>query len=821
MDWDTFLQVWATRYEFPPEQREAFVARFKQENQSKSDIQVYQSLKLSETAFKKRMTEVYKKLANDYPLLGQATKGKQVILQAILQAAFDAQTRPAAIADQPGEAVAEIPGYPTVRSLLEQARATVATHTWQAFYNGTLPQWADIAKDYDVRRDRLTDLQKFVESRAALGGSLPIALVLGRSGDGKSTLLMRLAADLSDRGDRVLWHEPNQVALDLTALATLETDRRVVVIVDDAHALDLEGLERQVRSLHQSGAGLLLVLGVRRELWLGGRQLPQSIAQIQRFEIDRVSDAEIDRFLEAYERAGELGKLANLSPAARAAKFRQGADRQLLVMLLEAKYNESLTSYVQKTLDDLADRFSLKVVQACQLVAALHTFDLGFPARLLETILHVDELETDILAKTDGWLISEGYGRLIQTRHPVIATVIFQGDRANYRRLSRFIEAELQQAPDYFLTPRLMHNLRLQTKTKALDLQVESLRDVFRQAVKCFPIRRFVYNIWAVMESDRKNYNQARKLFREVTEADPNDAASWQAWAVMESGLKNHAEARRLFQQATQVDPNHVPSWQAWAVMESGLKNPAEARRLFQQATQVEPNHAPAWQAWAVMESGLKNHAEARRLFQQATQVEPNHVPSWQAWAVMESGLKNHAEARRLFQQATQVDPNNAVSWQAWAVMESGLKNPAEARRLFQQATQVDPNNAPAWQAWAVMEKELKDYEQARKLFEAATKADPNHAPSWGGWAIMERNAGNYDKARELFQKRLQLEPHNARCWQSWAAMERNLGNHDEARRLNEKANQLDAARPPAPRSGPPYPPPRRRDPQNPNPPTP
>ena len=584
-----------------------------------------------------------------------------------------------------------------MRSLLEQARATVATHTSQAFYNGTLPQWADIAAGYDVERDRLKDLQDFVESRAALGGSLPIALVLGRSGDGKSTLLMRLAAELNDRGDRVLWHEPNQrnqVALDLTALATLKTDRRVVVIIDDAHALDLEGLEQQVRSLHQVGAGLLLVLGVRRELWLGGRQLPQSIAQIQRFEIDRVSDAEIDRFLEAYERAGELGKLANLSPAARAAKFRQGADRQLLVMLLEAKYNESLTSYVQKTLNDLADRFGERVVRACQLVAALHTFDLGFPARLLETILDVDELETDVLAKTDGWLISEGYGRLIQTRHPVIATVIFQGDRAKYRRLSQFIDAELKQAPDYFLTPRLMHNLRVQTK--ALGLQVEPLRDVFEEAVDCFSIRRFVYNIWAVMESDRKNYEQARKLFRKATEADPNNAVSWQAWAVMESGLKNHAEARRLFQQATDVDRNNAPAWQAWAVMESGLKNHAEARRLFQQATDVDRNNAPAWQAWAVMESKQGNTEQARELFLKATQVKPNDAVSWGGWAIMERNAGNYDKARELFDQTLKLEPHNAKSWRTWAAMERNLGNHDEARRLSDKAAQLEAACRPA-----------------------------------------------------------------------------------------------------------------------------
>jgi len=56
------------------------------------DIQIYQSLKLGETAFKKRMAEVYSKLARDYPVLGQATKGKRELLQTILQAAFGAQT---------------------------------------------------------------------------------------------------------------------------------------------------------------------------------------------------------------------------------------------------------------------------------------------------------------------------------------------------------------------------------------------------------------------------------------------------------------------------------------------------------------------------------------------------------------------------------------------------------------------------------------------------------------------------------------------------------------------------------------------------------
>jgi Mrp family chromosome partitioning ATPase len=104
-----------------------------------------------------------------------------------------------------------------------------------------------------------------VEQRAELSGLLPIGVVLGRSGDGKSTLLMRVAVELHQRGYRVLWHEADHFDLNVEALEALSPRRRVVICLDDAHLLEPKVWDGGVKRLHQSGAGVLLLLGARPE----------------------------------------------------------------------------------------------------------------------------------------------------------------------------------------------------------------------------------------------------------------------------------------------------------------------------------------------------------------------------------------------------------------------------------------------------------------------------------------------------------------------------------------------------------------------------
>ncbi|MBD2161254.1 tetratricopeptide repeat protein [Limnothrix sp. FACHB-1083] len=800
MDWDKFLSTWMKRYDFTPEQQEAFLARFSEANQQESDEQIAELLCISESAFKKRMGAVYARVGSDHDELQGEKRRKFGVLRGILREALDRAQVP--------ELPNPIAGYAEVSTLLKRAKLGLERHSGADFYDGTEATWADIAAGCDVERDVQADLLAFVKERGDLGGPLPIGVVLGRSGDGKSTLLMRVAVALHERGDRVLWHDADHLDLNVEALEALSPRRRVVICIDDAQWIDPEVWDRGLRRLHQSGAGVLLLLGARRELWSGSKQIPRSRAVVQEFAIDHLSDAEIDRFLSTYSAADALGKLAYLSPEARVEKFRERADRQLLVMLLEAKYNESLTSYVQKTLEDLAERFGSKVVRACRLVAALHTFGIRFPKRDLATLLGVDELGTEILAKTKGFLVAEGYHHL-KTRHAVIATVVFQNDNDDeedrYLRLSQFIEADLQQPSNSdFTTPRLMHNFRLQAK--ALGLQVEPLREVFEKAVDCGSIRRFVYNIWAVMESGLKNHEQARKLFQAATKADPNDAPAWQAWAVMEKELKNHEQARKLFEAATKADPNHAPAWQAWAVMEKELKNHEQARKLFQAATKADPNHAPAWQAWAVMEKELKDYPQARKLFQAATKADPVNVMNRQAWEQFE---KKHGtiETRRQFYQVITSLLARRHEWLTgylnnWAILEKDAGNPDRAAELFQQTLELKPQNSHAWQSWAIMEKERGNYEKADQLFAEAIQVNPDNLPAWQARALMQFELSNIDLARNLFKTASQrsLPPkispdqvnHNkAALYQPWSRLELSQGNSTKALKLAEQAVQL------------------------------
>ena len=801
MDWDAFLGGWADRYtckadgsKFTFEQREAFLARFKEANRGKSDTKIAASLGISASAFKKRMGDVYAMVGNEHPELKEtATRGKQDKLRGILQEAFDRAQVP--------ELPNPIAGYAEVSTLLKRAKLGLARHSGADFYDGTEATWADIAAGCDVERDVQADLLAFVKERGELGGPLPIGVVLGRSGDGKSTLLMRVAVALHERGDRVLWHDAEHLDLNVEALEALSPRRRVVICIDDAQWIDPEVWDRGLRRLHQSGAGVLLLLGARRELWSGSKQIPRSRAVVQEFAIDHLSDAEIDRFLSTYSAADALGKLAYLSPEARAEKFRERADRQLLVMLLEAKYNESLTSYVQKTLEDLETRFGPKVVRACRLVAALHTFNIKCPKRDLATQLGVDELATEILAKTKGFLVGEGYHHL-KTRHAVIAAVVFQNDEDRYLRLSQFIEADLQQPSNSdFTTPRLMHNFRLQAK--ALGLQVEPMRQVFEKAVDCFSIRRFVYNIWALMESKLEDYKQARKLFQAATKADPNNAPSWQAWAVMESKLEDYEQARKLFQAATKADPNDAPSWQAWALMESKLEDYEQARKLFQAATRADPVNVMNRQAWEQLE---ENHGtiETRRQCYQVITASLAHRPELltkylNKWAILEKECGNYEKTDQLFAEAIQVNPDNLHAWQAHALMQFELGNIDLARNLFKTASQrslpttipldqVNNNKAALYQPWSLLELSQGNSAKALELAEQAVQLRKRGHYGYLARGKAHHQSGNWEAARQdwstarnFLGKQLQKSPNDNRLLNQIAEIHTLLGDYEAA----------------------------------------
>ena len=648
------------------------------------------------------------------------------------------------------------------------------------FYGGTRPNWANIAHAHDAPRERYATLRAFVEAP-----DLPpqrMGLLLGLAGEGKTTLLMRLAWNLAEDGYNVLWRHSGWVFnRTITGQAlTVPQDRPLILCFDQVD--QEEHLPTMIQELAEQGIHFVVVGTARTHEWqLAGMEGHLRAVRLQKFLMPPLNRPEVEGILDKLAAANALDRLAELSRQAQVRHFlhRLEADGQLLPALLTARRRAE--SFEQIVLDVLEGVYRREdgpfLIRAYALLSAVHRFGFWLSRGLFAQALEIPEADVGprVLGKLSGELLEvteapDGWGGSghLYTRHPLIAEKVFglAGDptrrwaepRYVYRRLFEALRQQLASMPE---TPE-------------------------RKLLTLLPL--------AVKRQG--NLTQARMLFQFAAQSDPTNPVIWQAWALLEKEQGNVDEARRLFRQGVQADPTHAYLWQAWALLEKEQRNVDEARRLFRQGVQAAPTNAPLWQAWALLEKEQGDVDEAHRLFRQGTTAAPTDAHLWQAWALLEKEQGDVDEARRLFRQGTDADPTNAHLWQAWALLEKEQGDVAEARRLFRQGTTAAPTNAHLWQAWALLEKEQGNVAEARRLFCQGTTANPTDAPTWQAWAIMEGEAGNYGEARRLFQKAVEVNAQDAVTWQSWGVMESKAGDLKSAIPLLERALQFDSRNP-------------------------
>jgi len=683
-----------------------------------------------------------------------------------------------------------------------------------AFYDGVRPGWPDIVNNLDIPRSVEPDPLTWALACAAefpFPGRVPLGLILGRGGDGKTTLLMRLGAKLVELGYAVLWHKEDRSDLNADQVLALLAEMRrdtpaepgttLFVLVDVLTRFEAEMIRGFLRRLQEERANVVVLATTWRSLWEAFDLSLDDLAQVQTFSLQTLRDEEIDALLDKLEEHGALGQLAGRSRAAQREIFRRKADRQLLVALLEAKRNAELEAIAERELKAIAQRYGEEVKDAALYVSALHRWDLAMPRGFLCRLLGMDNwgLEREVLAKTRTFLMSALEGdRQITTRHTLVAEILFwrEGEKIAQLLWEKIIGAA--EAEDQALLGRALHQARLRARRGGEDGAREARlgHKLIGLLTARFPNNPFFCQIGALLEKEAGNHEEARRLFEKGVEADPRHAPVWQAWALMEKELGEYEEARRLFEKGVEANPKSAPTWQAWALMEKELGNYEEARRLFEKAAEVDPNDPFTWQAWALMEKELGNYEEARRLFEKGVEADPKSAPTWQAWALMEKELGNYEEARRLFEKAAEVDPESALTWQAWGSLEHDAGNFVEARRLLRIARDLDATSSITWQTLGMVEGKLGNPEAARRAFRKALECEPNSPIVLQAWGVMESKAGNYEQAKKLLQKSLEFGPEDPMTWHSLGVLCSELGDIEGSRYYFKEADRRNPGNP-------------------------
>jgi len=225
-----------------------------------------------------------------------------------------------------------------------------STQDLALYLMGRQPDWSDVSSGgYAVTRSFETEL-----AQKARRKGLQLLLLTGTAAAGKSTTAMRLALSLHAEGRQVFVYDTANGSLSAAqVLRATRSNKPEVLLIDDA---DVFG-QATPRLLHDLAElpSRPLVIAVMRNSRLQGLALDDELVGLDQQEVSvpHLVDNDIDLLIGSLERAGRLGRMTGMQPAARRELFREQAGRQLLVAMYYATSGERLEDRVRSECEDL------------------------------------------------------------------------------------------------------------------------------------------------------------------------------------------------------------------------------------------------------------------------------------------------------------------------------------------------------------------------------------------------------------------------------------------------------------------------------------
>ena len=348
----------------------------------------------------------------------------------------DSQRYVAAAAKVPSDLAAAFQANPapTVRFLTSWTYANQApfheTANIRSFLRGNRPNWGLVGRGEVFERDIYEPIFEDLLDFATADPSKPRAItILGPAGYGVTTLLMSLAAGLvKEEAGPVFMLNPGYRAQegDIEYAASLSlSQQKPFFFLGNAsdHALAVHTMLRRLEDLKKPA---LFVLGERLNEWRQGH----GRLTTKEYQIEPLSDPEINRLLDLLARHSELGVLAPLPRDHQVAVIRQKHGKELLVALREATEGRSFDAILEDEFRGITSPSSRRLYLA---VSCFHQHDAYIRDSLLAKVIGLDlaTLYEKTSAATEGVVIYDCVNEATQTyaartRHRTIATIVWE-----------------------------------------------------------------------------------------------------------------------------------------------------------------------------------------------------------------------------------------------------------------------------------------------------------------------------------------------------------------------------------------------------------
>jgi tetratricopeptide (TPR) repeat protein len=348
-----------------------------------------------------------------------------------------------------------------------------------SFLRGNRPNWGLIGRGEVFERDIFEPIFEDLLDFATSASQRPRAItVLGPAGYGVTTLLMTLAAALVNEkaGPAFMLNSGFRAHEGDIEFATSLFDKRPFFFLPNGsdHALTVRTM---LRLLQETKKPAFFVLGERLNEWRQGH----GRLNTKEYQIDPLSDPEIDRLLDLLTRHSELGVLSALPRHLQVSAIRQKHGKELLVALREATEGRSFDAILE---DEFRGINSPSARRLYLTVCCFHQYDSYVRDSLLATVAGIDiaTLYENTGPATEGVVIYDCVNEARQTyaartRHRTIATIVWERCAAQEEKdeivLSSLHNLNLNYGVDKDAFEHLLRSDRVVDQIRTLDSKIQ------------------------------------------------------------------------------------------------------------------------------------------------------------------------------------------------------------------------------------------------------------------------------------------------------------------------------------------------------------
>lgn len=424
------------------------------------------------------------------------------------------------------------------------------------FFLGNEPEWADIVHG----RDAVRDLEKKILDDISSGRH---QLIVGAPGEGKTTLLMRIAKLLTEQGQICYWFDdaasPN-VDILYHFLQSIK-EARTYLFIDRFSTFDNSWIEFLEKIKKEPITTELVMIATDRSTKLRGYYVRFESHNVKLHRITRLSRAEIQRVIKSLANDGMLGVLQNLSQDEKIAAFEERADKWLLVALREATRGKGFDQILQ---DEFSDLKSTAAIIPFLCIAVTHMHSLPLPARVLSSCMealrinfdeHVKGLLQDAIEVDSRWYY--------RTRHPVIAEKFVN----SYSRKSDLVKVIIS-----------LINILVASTLAGRRGRKSNEASIYRVLVR-LDILSHLFG---------RNYRLIEEIYEGVKDACATESHYWLQYGSLAIKMRDFERAENYLHQSLQIQPAFEFTEHQLALLyllrADGTADASEARGYYEEA---------------------------------------------------------------------------------------------------------------------------------------------------------------------------------------------------------------------------------------------